>query len=128
MKTLLAILLLVTFGFWGYHKYQSNRAEVDEFLHYNAPAKAPASSGPAAVKLDVGVLDALDNRLMGSCGDKKFGLTEEACIQVIKDRKAECQARTVAAFPEQPSQKNMQAVVTSHTNCLFQYVSVKPAN
>ena len=126
MKTLLAIIAIVTFSFWGYHKYQSNKSELDEFLHYNAPAKAPSSSAPAVVKLDIGVLDSLNSRLMGSCADNKYGLTEEACVQTIKERRGPCQAQTVTNFPEQPStQVRMQAVVSSHTNCLFQYVMVK---
>ncbi len=126
MKTLLAILAIVTFGFWGYHKYQSNKSDLDDFFRYNAPAKAPSSSAPGIVKLDIGVLDNLNSRLIGSCADNKFGLTEEACVQTIKERKGPCQAETVEAFPEQPStQVSMQAVVTSHVNCLFKYAGSK---
>ncbi len=126
MKIILAIIAIFTFGFWGYHKYQGNRSELNQLLHYNMPAKATTGSEPSKAKLDVGVLNSLNKRLIGNCGDNKFGLTEEACVLAINERKDFCQRQTVETFPVQPAtQESMQAVVSSHTECLFHYVTTK---
>ena len=126
MKIFLAILVIVTFGFWGYHKYQNNRPEFEEFFHYNTPAKAQTGSASSNAKLDVAILDSFNKRLIATCGDNKFGLTEETCVLTINERKGFCQQQTVDAFPQQPAtQERMQAVLNSHINCLFHLVSSK---
>jgi hypothetical protein len=121
MKKILAIIAIVTFGFWTYHKFQNNKADLEQFVHNNLPAKAPERIAPKTAGLDVSALARVTERLIANCANNQNGLTEQECVQTINARKDLCRQLTVQTYPEQPSSLDgMQVVISSHTDCLFQ--------
>jgi len=116
MKKIIAILVM-TVSLVG-----CNRASSDEPAETKADivGKAVLNTALQVSDLDASVLSGIADKLEGSCSRNKFGLTEEACIQKIRDQKNTCTQQTAEKYPGQLSNVDrMQEVMSSFVNCIF---------
>ena len=121
LKKILAIAAIVTFSFWIYHKFQYNKSDLEQFVRNNWPQKAAPVAPPRVANLDARVLASVNERVIATCANNTYGLTEMDCVQTVNARKDLCRQLTVQAYPEQPATlESMQIVIASHVNCLFQ--------
>lgn len=71
--------------------------------------------------MDVSALSDMTEKIKGACAKNKYGLSEEACVQAIDDRKDVCLQQTAQKYPGQLSDVDrMQEVISSHLDCIFQ--------
>ena len=126
-KQTLAAVAVITFGFWTYHKVQKNWSDIEVFAADTLPAlTAPAASAPKVHAIDTDIFAAVNQKLIVACADNKYGITEEACVHTVNDRKDRCQQWTVQKFEVQrPSIERMEAIVSDHTECVFQFAGAK---
>ena len=127
-KMALTIGVVVIFSFWGYHKYENHREQIEQFVRYNWPAKpAPAvAATPKVSELSVKVFADVNEGLVASCANNQLGLTREDCLQTVHDRKDICQQQTVQSFPDTVASSTvLQEVISRHVACVFRSTSSK---
>ena len=118
MKKILVAILVILISTAGCSKKTS-----DEHTNTNSDAigKAVANTALQVSEIDLSAISGVSEKIKGACARNKYGLSEEACIQTIEDRKAICVQQTAQKYPGQLSNVDrMQEVVSSHVECLFQ--------
>lgn len=87
----------------------------------DAAAKAAINTALQVSELDASVLSKVADRLEGSCSRNKFGLSEDACIQAVRQRKDICTNEIAQKYPGQISNVDrMQEVASGFVNCVFE--------
>lgn len=70
---------------------------------------------------DAGMLKDLGGKLEGSCARNKYGLSESACIERVRQRGDLCANQTAARFPGQIGNADrMQEIVQVYVACIFE--------
>ena len=118
MKIILITVLMTLIGIAGCSKKSSEElANTDS----DAAGKAVANGALKVSEIDISALAGITEKIKGACDRNKYGLSEEACIQAIDDRKDICMQQTAQKYPGQIANVDrMQEVVGSHVACLFQ--------
>ena len=129
-KRALAAVAAVTFALWGYHKFQRNRSDIEVLVRDTLPdlaaAQAPRAPASKVHPVDADIFAAADHSLMAACVDNKYGMTEEACVHTIEDRRDRCQKWVIQKFEVQrPSAERMQAIASSYADCVFEFAAAK---
>jgi hypothetical protein len=116
-NTLIAILIAVFSCAACSKKTSDEHASTDS----DNTGKAIVDTALQLSAIDVSALSRITERIEGACARNKYGLSEEACIQTIEDRKDTCIQQTAHEFPGQLANTDrMQEVVASYVECLFQ--------
>lgn len=122
MKRIAATVVVVVFSSWGYHRLQHNRSQIAEFVNNNWSTQVTAAGKPKISEIDGNVFSAVNEKLIRACDDNKYGMSEAACIQTIDDRKVMCQQWAVQKYQElPPGVERLEMVISSHTDCVFQW-------
>lgn len=128
MKRISALAVIVIFSIWGYHRFQLNRTQIEEFVSTHWSTQVTAADKPKISEIDGSVFSALNEKLAKACAEDKYGMTEAMCIQTIADRKDMCQRWTVQKYQElPPSVERLEMVLSSHTDCVFQWAPSSPS-
>jgi hypothetical protein len=116
-KILVAIVITLISTAGCRKKADDQHAKIDS----DAAGKAVANTALQVSELDVSALSGVTEKIKSVCARNKYGLSEEACIQTIEDRKGICMQQTAQKYPGQLANvERMQEVVASHVGCLFQ--------
>ena len=122
MKRIAATVVVIVFSIWGYHRFQHNRSQIEEFVNNIWSTKVTGGDKPEISEIDGSVFSALNEKLTRACADNKYAMTEAMCIQTIADRKDMCQQWTVQKYQElAPSVERLEMAISSHTDCVFQW-------
>lgn len=121
MKNILIAIIVIVVSVVGCDKQSSDENKTTSDTTSDTIGKAVVNTALQVSELDVNALSGITEKLKGSCAKNKYGLSEDQCIQAIEERKAICMQETAQKFPGQLSNVDrMQAVVSSHLDCLFQ--------
>ncbi len=121
MKKILLAIALVVIGVVSYHKFFNDQHEQGTNAKSDGVGEAVINSALRVSELDVSALSGITEKLKGACSRNKYGLSENACIQAIEDRKFECSQQTAQQYPGQLSDVNrMQEVASSFVKCIFE--------
>lgn len=122
------VALVVMLG-WGLSVVLKNRqpaAESEEVEVVAAERESGAGVALANAALqvsavDAGVLKDLGAKLEGSCARNKYGLSESACVDRVRQRGDLCANRTAAQFPGQIGNTDrMQEIMRVYVDCIFE--------
>ena len=118
MNKILSVILVTLISTAGCSKKTSEAQAIGDS---DAAGKAIANTAFQVSGIDVSALSGVTEKIKGVCARNKYGLSEEACIQKIDDRKEICLQQTAQKYPGQLANVDrMQEVVASHVECLFQ--------
>ena len=128
MKKIAALVVIAIFSIWGYHRFQHNRSQIEEFFNNMWSTPVTVADKPRISAIDGNIFSALNERLARACSDNKYGLTEAMCIHTLDDRKDMCQQWTIQKYQElAPSVERLEMAISSHTDCVFQWAPASPS-
>lgn len=123
----LKVLLVVALG-WGISAAFKHRKETPPVAEAMAASPQPADAGRAEADAviaisgaDASLLHSLAGRLEKACARNKYGLSEDACIALLRERENVCANRTAQRFPGQIGDTSrMEVVGKAYVGCIFE--------
>ncbi|VXB72627.1 hypothetical protein [Massilia sp. 9I] len=122
---LILAIPLLAFG-WGANSYLERRGTAEEVSaateHEDmVPGVAALDAALHASGVDATLLEELAGRLEKSCARNKFGLSESACIERLREREDVCATATAQRFPGEIGQTSrLQKITVAYVGCIFE--------
>ncbi len=114
MKKFLIILIVLIIGFQLYTRRNKSSVTV------RPDGVALANGVLKTATLDINALHKVSATIEKACSRNRFGLSEAACIEKIRERKDQCEQATAQNFPGQIDDVNrLQEVTVHYVDCIF---------
>jgi hypothetical protein len=120
-------ILLVGLG-WGLSVALTRKQEpapVEKLIaaeqHESGPGVAVANAALRVSEADASLLHTLSGKLERGCARNKYGLSEQACVKLLREREDACAAHTARRFPGQIGDTGrMEVIAKAYVRCIFE--------
>jgi hypothetical protein len=118
-KKIITFIIVIT-NLTGCYQFSTDVNTIDANAKTDTVDKAVDNSALQVFQLDVSAVSEISAKLEKSCYRNKFGLSEEACIQVVRIRKNICMQEAAQKYSAKISNtERMRETTSSYVNCLF---------